>query len=232
MSILDAPLYWVDDSEVPDSHKRTVIEFVQRDEYARTMFKYHTEKCGLPYTECICNGKYHGVRSLTSFWQSELDEAKTCEEIRKALTQPPLIGNPSPDTPKVSDVPARVLNYMREGHIHYSREELEKHAVFSIKYVGDFSYKVEMMQSMERVPNSFRVTTDMKNGGTFITATFAGWKKYLEDVRQMNYMLNREPSEVYNLIHEIFYRTYPKPTTPILVRPYNEEDADPLWGRR
>lgn len=223
------PVYALADDQIPADHRRTVIEFVARDEHKRRMFEHHVKNIGLPYTEAICNGKFHGVRSLTSYWPSQV-QIGLCDEILQALSMPHLEGNPSPDTPKDSEVPALVLEHMREGHIHYSIDELLTHTTLSVCYFGGFDHKVEIMLSLEKLNNCARTTLN-EDGSCVITATLAGWKKYLDDMNHLYYMTGNGHHCVFDYINKLFYTVYPKPSKPVKWNRPEDDEPDPKWGR-
>lgn len=227
-----APIGLVHDDNpiLPDNCKRVVLEFVMRDEDLRHRYEYEFKCLDVPVTSCVCNGKFHGMRSLTSFWYESLQRVSdSVVGVRSSLTQPFFDARICPRTPDQTDYPFRVLKYMKEGSKHHSCEELEKHCPMSILFNGSIQEMAKLTESLQRVPNCWRICEDPSENGYFITATMGGWKKYLTDQAMINAATGRTPSGVYERLLDYFYRFYPKPTVGIPINPDAERDEP--WRR-
>lgn len=214
-----------DNPYLPDNCKRIVLEFAMRDENLRHNYEREFRYMDLPVTSSVCNGKFHGMRTLTSFWHKDLERVcNTVVGVKSSLSEPFFDARICPRTPDQTDYPFRVLKYMSEGSKHHSCEELETHCAMSVLFNGSIQEMAELVESLQRVSNCYRIEDDPSENGYFLTATMGGWKKYLCDQAMINAATGRTPSPVYERVLDYFYRFYPKPTVGIPINPNAERD--------
>lgn len=194
----------------PDFHKRLIFEYVGRDENVRRRIEYEMRYEDVPVTCTVCNGKYHGLRTLISMWPMQFDELKgKYRYLYEATLNPHLDGRQYNETPMESKTSLQVLDYMRDGSKHYTLEEISKHCPLSFVFLGSVKNVAWMYNSIQRCNegNIFFNYTHVNYLDIVVTSTINGWLRFLSDQRSLIRATGRK-NELYEYIDMVVHRFY------------------------
>ena len=194
----------------PDFHKRLIFEYVGRDENVRRRIEYEMRYEDVPVTCTVCNGKYHGLRTLISMWPMQFDELKgKYRYLYEATLNPHLDGRQYNETPMESKTSLQVLDYMRDGSKHYTLEEMSKHCPLSFIFLGSVKNVAWMYNSIQRCNEGdiFFNYTHVNDLDIVVTSTINGWLRFLGDQRALLRATERE-NELFDYINCIVHRFY------------------------
>ena len=194
----------------PDFHKRLIFEYVGRDENVRRRIEYEMRYEDVPVTCTVCNGKYHGLRTLTSMWPMQFDELKgKYRYLYEATLNPHLDGRQYNETPMESKTSLQVLDYMREGSKHYTLEEISKHCPLSFIFLGNernfaWMYASIVRSSEDEVFFNLKHVNDLD---IVVSSTIQGWLRFLSDQHSLIRATGRK-NELYEYIDMVVHRFY------------------------
>lgn len=194
----------------PDFHKRLIFEYVGRDENVRRRIEHEMRYEDVPVTCTVCNGKYHGLRTLISMWPMQFDELKgKYRYLYEATLNPHLDGRQYNETPMESKTSLQVLDYMREGSKHYTLEEISKHCPLSFIFLGSVKNVAWMYNSIQRCNegNIFFNYTHINDLDIVVTSTINGWLRFLSDQHSLIRATERK-NELYEYIDMVVHRFY------------------------
>lgn len=194
----------------PDFHKRLIFEYVGRDENVRRRIEHEMRYEDVPVTCTVCNGKYHGLRTLVSMWPNKFNEIKDrYSYLYEATLAPRLDGSKYNETPREPKYSMQVLEHMREGSIHYSLDELRLHCPLSFIFLGSVKNVAWMYNSIQRCNegNIFFNYTHVNDLEIVVTSTINGWLRFLSDQRALLRATGRE-NELFDYINCIVHRFY------------------------
>lgn len=194
----------------PDFHRRLVFEYVGRDENVRRKIEYDMRNEEIPVTCSVCNGKYHGMRTLISMWPMQFDELKgKYRYLYEATLNMHLDGRQYNETPMESKTSLQVLDYMREGSKHYTLEEISKHCPLSFIFLGNERNFAWMYASIVRSSEG-EVFFNLKHVDDLdivVSSTIQGWLRFLSDQRSLIRAAGRK-NELYEYIDMVVHRFY------------------------
>lgn len=194
----------------PDFHKRLIFEYVGRDENVRRRIEYEMRYEEVPVTCTVCNGKYHGLRTLISMWPMQFDELKgKYRYLYEATLNPHLDGRQYNETPMESKTSLQVLDYMRDGSKHYTLEEISKHCPLSFIFLGSVKNVAWMYNSIQRCNegNIFFNYTHVNDLDIVVTSTINGWLRFLSDQHSLIIATGRK-NELYEYVDMVVHRFY------------------------
>ena len=194
----------------PDFHKRLIFEYVGRDENVRRKIEHEMRYEDVPVTCTVCNGKYHGLRTLISMWPMQFDELKgKYRYLYEATLNPHLDGRQYNETPMESKTSLQVLDYMRDGSKHYTLEEISKHCPLSFIFLGSVKNVAWMYNSIQRCNegNIFFNYTHVNDLDIVVTSTINGWLRFLSDQHSLIIATGRK-NELYEYIDMVVHRFY------------------------
>lgn len=194
----------------PDFHKRLIFEYVGRDENVRRRIEYEMRYEEVPVTCTVCNGKYHGLRTLISMWPMQFDELKgKYRYLYEATLNPHLDGRQYNETPMESKTSLQVLDYMRDGSKHYTLEEISKHCPLSFIFLGSVKNVAWMYNSIQRCNegNIFFNYTHVNDLDIVVTSTINGWLRFLSDQHSLIISTGRK-NELYEYVDMVVHRFY------------------------
>lgn len=194
----------------PDFHKRLIFEYVGRDENVRRRIEHEMRYEGVPVTCTVCNGKYHGMRTLISMWPMQFEELKgKYRYLYEATLNPHLDGRHYNETPMESKTSLQVLDYMREGSKHYTLEEISKHCPLSFIFLGNARNFAWMYASIVRSSEG-EVFFNLKHVDDLdivVSSTIQGWLRFLSDQHSLIRATGRK-NELYEYIDMVVHRFY------------------------
>ena len=204
---------------LPRSHTRHVLRSIQRDSFERMQVARDIEHAGFTVTSQICNGELNDIRYLCSCWDE--DVTRLHEDVLFDDNGEGYYRSINPISAMVSykDIDFNIypswvpVYYMLKESRHYSCDELEKHCVMSVAISESVCAKV--YPSIDE--KSARVYFDKENDIMYVSALMSFWKKYISCKIPFPSVLQKE-------IEELFYKFYPRPSSPVMCGTVESEE--------